>query len=392
MQRAEQNRLLEFLKTGLEKGITPLAKGIMRSPVADYTCPDLLADEQNVFFKKTPLLMGLSPDLPEPGSYWADNASGNPILMVRDQDGQFRAFSNICRHRGVQVVPNGKGKKNRFTCPFHGWSYSTSGDLIAVNREPSFGCIDKSRYGLNELPSAEKYGMLWVRPTGSESIDVDTCLGGLAEDMNTWDFRNIVYGASQTLSADINWKLAIDTFGENYHFDVLHKDTLASSIHGNLQTHDIFDQNYRMVFATTNFKEVQDTVSQDEWIFRRMTLSVYFMYPNTILLMDSFGVDVLRMFPDNDQPGKSRTEQNYYVLPEVLPYVEENPEMFEHRFRDFNNVVYEEDYVMAASSQVGAASGAQTHITFGRNEPALHHYHNAHRRGLGRPILELEAV
>ena len=52
MQRAEQNRLLEFLKTGLEKGITPLAKGIMRSPVADYTCPDLLADEQNVFFKK----------------------------------------------------------------------------------------------------------------------------------------------------------------------------------------------------------------------------------------------------------------------------------------------------------------------------------------------------
>ena len=56
---------------------------------------------------------------------------------------------------------------------------------------------------------------------------------------------------------------------------------------------------------------------------------------------------------------------------------------------DFNNVVYEEDYVMAASSQVGAASGAQTHITFGRNEPALHHYHNTYRQALGMPPLDV---
>lgn len=58
-------------------------------------------------------------------------------------------------------------------------------------------------------------------------------------------------------------------------------------------------------------------------------------------------------------------------------------------FTDFNRIIIDEDYAVAASTQRSALSGAQTHFTFGRNEPALHHYHNAHRRGLGLPDLEL---
>ena len=52
----------------------------------------------------------------------------------------------------------------------------------------------------------------------------------------------------------------------------------------------------------------------------------------------------------------------------------------------------DEDYLVGESTQRGALSGANTHLVFGRNEPALHHYHNAHRRGLGKPLLEVETA
>ena len=152
------------------------AKASSGSPLSDYTSAELLAEERNVFFRQTPLFMGLSADLPENGSYWADSETGLPILMTRDGEGRFRAFANTCRHRGTQVVPNGRGNRVRFSCPFHAWTYSSSGDLIAVNKADRFGDIDKSQYGLIELPAVERYNTLWVKPTPGGEIDVDKCL------------------------------------------------------------------------------------------------------------------------------------------------------------------------------------------------------------------------
>ena len=223
MRDEERRRLIGILKDGLENGGPVQGEGIVRSPLSDFSSPELLAEERNIFFRQTPLFMGLSADLPEEGSYWADSETGLPILMTRDGEGRFRAFANTCRHRGAQVVPDGRGNRLRFSCPFHGWTYANSGNLIAVTKADRFGEIDKNEYGLIELPAAERYNMLWVKPTPGGEIDVDDCLGGLRDDMVHWKLDVPTYGTSQVLHAKINWKLAIDTFGENYHFDVLHR-------------------------------------------------------------------------------------------------------------------------------------------------------------------------
>jgi hypothetical protein len=92
------------------------------------------------------------------------------------------------------------------------------------------------------------------------------------------------------------------------------------------------------------------------------------------------------------QTSKSRTHHSYYRHPEFLDYLKERGESpDESRFTGFNKVVLEEDYFAAASTQIGASSGAQTHYLFGRNEPALHHYHNVHREGLGEPLLQADS-
>ena len=395
MRDEERRRLIGILKDGLENGGPVQGEGIVRSPLSDFSSPELLAEERNIFFRQTPLFMGLSADLPEEGSYWADSETGLPILMTRDGEGRFRAFANTCRHRGAQVVPDGRGNRLRFSCPFHGWTYANSGNLIAVTKADRFGEIDKNEYGLIELPAAERYNMLWVKPTPGGEIDVDDCLGGLQDDMVHWKLDVPTYGTSQVLHAKINWKLAIDTFGENYHFDVLHRESLSKDIRGNLQTHDTFGANYRMVFAYNHFPEIAQAVPDpNEWPFRMMTLSVYFIYPNTIFLVDPHAVDILRIFPDPEDPAKSTTAHSYYVLPEVKAYFEdpEHPERrYEDRFENFNHIIVNEDYKMAESTQRCAVAGIQSHILFGRNEPALLHYHNAHRRGLGRPLLEVGA-
>lgn len=391
MKKSEQLRVLKLLQHRIETNTTYDAGGIVRSPVSDFTCPDLLRQEQQTFFHDTPLLMGLSADLPKNNTYWADSQTGTPILMTRNDRGEFHAFANVCRHRGAQVVPDGRGEKERFACPFHAWTYSGNGELIAVNKPSSFGHIDRSTHGLVELPSAERYGMLWVRPSPGAAIDVDECLGGLEEDMEHWGLGSHHFSTSQVMKADINWKLAIDTFGENYHFDVLHRDTLAPEFHGNLQTHDIYGMNYRMVFAYKRFLEVaQQIPDPNNWPVRYMSLAVYFIYPNTIVLVDQFAVDVLRMFPDEGSPGKSRTAHSWYLHESAVDHFDEHPEHIEERFEGFNGVIEREDYVMARSTQMTAERGILPHVIFGRNEPALHHYHNAHRKGLGRPLLKLE--
>ena len=392
MRIEEQQRLLSILKTGFDQGGGEIyGDGIVRSPLSDFTCPDLLAEERRVFFRETPLFMGLSTDLADNGTYWADSQTGLPILMTRDEDGEFHAFANTCRHRGAQVVPDGRGKTPRFSCPFHAWTYSSRGNLIAVNREQRFGAIEKSRFSLIELPAAERHGMLWVKPTPGGAINVDECLGGLEDDMAHWDLPAHTYAASQVVPANANWKLAVDTFGENYHFDVLHRKTLANDIRGNLQTHDIFGRNYRMVFALVQrFEQLGEaTPNLNEWPFRSMTLSVYFIYPNTIFLVDAAAVDVVRIFPDGDNPGRSRTAHSFYITERARRHFAGH--LFEERFEGFNAVVQKEDYNMAASTQRCADAGIQAEVLFGRNEPALLHYHNMHRSGLGRPLLEAQA-
>ena len=110
-----------------------------------------------------------------------------------------------------------------------------------------------------------------------------------------------------------------------------------------------------------------------------LTLNVYYIFPNVILLVDPAGVDLLRMYPDDNLPGRSRTHHRYYPNPEIAD------EITESRFQGFNEIIVNEDYAVAASIQRNIGSGAQQYHLFGRNEPALHHYHNVIRGALNLP-------
>lgn len=394
MQHKEQVRIIRGLLDHLDAKTNVDAGGQVRNPVSSYTSPEMAGQEWQQFFQDYPQVLGLSADLPEPGSFFTNNDLKKPILCTRDNSGNFNAFLNVCRHRGTLLEDECRGKKSLFNCPFHAWGYSNSGELISVPKEDHFGPVDKTSHGLVRLPAVEKHGLLWVHPNPTGEIDVDDLLGELGLELAGWQLDKTGLNSSTTYDHPMNWKLAIDTFGETYHFNVLHKDTLASDLYGNVQMYDTFKRNHRMALCLKSIDQLREQ-PETSWHVLDATLPVYYLFPNVQLILGRGGPTLVRVYPDGENPNQSHSQISFYMHPELIEMAksEETRDFYrsvEERMQGFAQVIQMEDYVAAASSHQGILSGAQEFLTFGRNEPALHHYHNTYRRALGLP--ELEAI
>ena len=158
MKKELQISIIKELMSQLDEGRNVDAGVQFKMPTDSYVCPERASREQQEFFRNHPQLIGLSGDLPSPGSYLTNDDIGVPILATRDKDGVFHAFLNACRHRSVKVAQEERGTKNVFTCPFHHWSYANTGNLLTIPNNDHFGDVDKSCMGLVELPAVEQSG------------------------------------------------------------------------------------------------------------------------------------------------------------------------------------------------------------------------------------------
>lgn len=395
MQPKEQIRTMKLLMQRLDDGINVDTGCTARNPITAYTCPERAKAEWDKMFQSFPQVLGLSGDLPEPASFMTSNDLGKPILLTRDAEGQFHAFLNVCSHRGTIVETEDRGRRATFSCPFHAWTYSSKGDLVAVPKEDHFGTVDKSCNGLVELAAQERHGLLWVHPTPGASFDLDELLGEtLNAELESWGFEQLKFGALSRYDTPMNWKLAVDTFGETYHFEVLHKHTLGQQLYGNVQCYDTYERNHRMMLCNREIDRFRN-LPEDKWEVLKAATPVYYLFPNIQLIPNGRieglphnqlqGATLVRIYPDSADPNKSFSQVSFYTNPEIP---EELNVGMNERLTRFSEVIRDEDYVAAASSHQGAASGALTHFTFGRNEPALHHYHNTYNEFLGLPALE----
>ena len=380
----------------------------VRQPTSSYMCPDIAAQEREQFFRNHPQLIGLSGDLPEPGSFLTMDDFGIPILATRDKHGSFHAFLNACRHRSVKVASDQRGKKSIFTCPFHSWSYRNTGDLINIPDENHFGAIDKSCNSLLELPAVERDGLLWVHPSIEGELDIDALLGSeLAAEIASYTVASQRLLGEKTIEKDLNWKLANDTFGETYHFQKLHKDTLGRIFIGNnLHLHE-FGRHHRFVTANRSIHGLRDKPEVD-WRIEDATFTLYYLFPNIQLVTSPHSSTLIRIYPDESNPGRSVTKISFYYSDATIAAMEDaktegtevgdvyNPDerrdragSVEASMEVFYSTVELEDYAMGEMQQRSAETGMLKELTFGRNEPALHHFHRSFREALGQPPLEV---
>lgn len=390
MRHDVQVRVLRQLMHHLDHQTNVDAGRLVQVPVSVYTDPARAASEWRTFFRGHPQVLGLSGDLPGPNSFFTSSDLGAPILCTRDKDGAFRAFLNVCRHRGVIVETAGRGTRRTFTCPFHAWTYDSAGRLVAIPKPDHFGPVSCDDRRLVRLPAVERHGLLWVNVDQDGSIDVDALLGSeLSDELAAWRLGECARTGEATYPHACNWKLANDTYGETYHFETLHRNTLAQGFYGNVQTYDTFGSNHRMGLCMRRIDEMRGE-PESAWHVLRGVLPVYFLFPNTQLIVTGEGPILVRIYPEDESPHQSRSEITWYLFPEDMrPAPLEGAQgQLGGRMQAFANIIQAEDYVAAASSHRGAVSGAQSHVIFGRNEPALHHYHSVYNAALGLPPLE----
>lgn len=214
-----------------------MKKMLHQLPVEAYTSQEWFDDEQEKIFSTTWRYAGFEEDLSEPGDYLTVQAGLNSIFIVMGEDGQLRAFHNLCRHRGTQLLRSvGKSQKS-ITCPYHDWTYNLEGDLCSVpeeNRE--FGNVDKSCHGLKQASVGIWRKMLFVHPDAN-APSLEKWFGEVAPHLGPHDFDDLVEYPEAATSYEIkaNWKVVVENYIDVYHLAHLHSGTLAMYDHANAE-------------------------------------------------------------------------------------------------------------------------------------------------------------
>ncbi len=362
---------------------TDQASEVMEMPIGAYVDADRYQEEIGRIFKRLPLALAMSLELPEPGSYRALFMLDVPVLMVRGADGVVRAFVNACRHRGAPICDEGSGRKARFTCPYHAWSYNDCGKLTHVYGEESFGAIPPEKRGLDELPCAERAGFVWVALSPECRFDIDAWLGEFQPELASLDLENWHLHEQRDIDGP-GWKVTWDGYLEAYHHNTLHADSVGKYTVGNLMLHDTFGPHQLITFARRSIADLEG-VAESQWQPAEHVRLIHSVFPN-LSISGVVGDHCLvsQLFPG---PDPMRTVTRQTVLASRAPVTEAERAGTEGFSNLVLQAVRDEDYQMGLSIQAGMAARRTESFWFGRNEPAVQHYHRwvAHFAGKEEP-------
>ena len=357
------------------------AESEYRQPVARYIDRDHLARERDLLFRRQPLVVAASSELEKPNDFRTMELDGIQALVVRQRDGTLKAFHNVCQHRGTRVVDEEAGCRPTFTCKFHAWVYGADGALRHVPGAESFAGIDRAAHGLAPLPVAERHGLVWLGPILGDPVDIDAFLGPVGDLLAEFGIDRGAVHRFQRFGEAMNWKLVVDTFLEAYHVPFLHAKTIAPFIEGRGGVYDVFGRHGRFLTPRATFDQARHAPAQPG-DFMRHVIVVLRLFPNAIAIWVRDHVELWTAVPDSDDPDRSVVR--LWLIRPQREISDDERVMWDKNWDITFNTVQSEDFPMARTIQKGFHSGAQSHVTFGRNEKGLHDFHESLRLAMSQ--------
>jgi choline monooxygenase len=186
-----------------------------------YRDPELAELEQTRIFARSWQLVGHVSHLPNPGDYLTGTAGVEPVLVLRADDGQLRAFRNVCRHRGSRLL-NGSGQCGQaIRCLYHGWTYRLDGELIGVPEGRSIAGLDKTELGLFPARVETMCGLVFVN-LDIHAQPLAEHVAGLPERLAPYNIEGLSPYGEWRGTQPSNWKIVIDNYNEGYHVPIAH--------------------------------------------------------------------------------------------------------------------------------------------------------------------------
>ncbi|MEC7583143.1 MAG: SRPBCC family protein [Planctomycetota bacterium] len=195
-------------------------------PTSWYLDPAMLAAEFAGVFANRWHFAARTSQLASAGSFVALEIGDQPIVVVRGDDDQLRAFHNVCRHHAA-CIASGEGSTEVLTCPYHGWSYRLDGTLKSA---PGMGQVLGFRRDRMSLPEASvtEWGPFVFVCLGEKPPDLHAELEPLRRMLDATGWQDLHYTGSASYTLDCNWKVFIDNYLDGgYHIAHAHKGLAA---------------------------------------------------------------------------------------------------------------------------------------------------------------------
>ncbi len=348
----ELKKITHYMLDMHERGVTDSAEKPYQHPTWTYTDEQLFEKEKTELFGKLPLLVGFSCELREPGDVmtFADMADIE-VQLIRDSEGHARALQHIDKAAAEALA----------------------GDLSHCGAQ------------VVELPCDEKYGMLYISLDPTAELSIDEHIGDLKPWFEAWNLDDLHFIGEHVWDMKSNWKLALDTFCEGYHFDILHRDSVGDFSLGNIAQYKRFgptQRHHRLTFPNKPILDLRGTDDAD-WGMDIQThfQLVHFLFPNVSLLVSPSGVEFFALYPGK-KVGEHITRYRSYWRGDLdrIGWSGTTPK---ENFEFIVFVVDKEDYWVSGNVQKSLNAKRKKFSTFGKNEPALINMHRNFLTSMG---------
>ena len=192
-------------------------------PAPWYTDHRIATLEHKTVFSRTWQVVGRVDQVANPGDYLTANIAGEPIVVVRGQEGLLRAFFNVCRHHAAAVMTEPCGHASILRCPYHGWSYGLDGTLKGVPEFAGVCNFDNAKNGLVPVHVDTWESFVFVH-LDAPVLSLKDFLGTLAPRMAPFNVSRLGFFERKTYTLNCNWKVFVDNYLDGgYHVPHLHK-------------------------------------------------------------------------------------------------------------------------------------------------------------------------
>ncbi len=187
-----------------------------------YFDPEFFEAEKKAFLRASPQIVCHESEITEPGEWRTLDYLDESVIVIRGDDGQVRAFSNVCRHRGSRLVDGTGGCAKVLTCPYHAWSYARDGRLVGVPHRQEYPGLEIDKVSLFPVALENWRGFLFVTlEPGLPSVA--EMMAPYEEEVAPYRFEDLrVLGRITIRPRHLNWKTIADNYSDHLHIPVGH--------------------------------------------------------------------------------------------------------------------------------------------------------------------------
>jgi glycine betaine catabolism A len=348
----------------------------------DYRSDEVYALEQERIFHREWFYVCREEHLADAGSRWVTEVAGESIVIVKDREGHLRAFANVCRHRGAQLCDESGPGPAAITCPYHGWSYSLTGELVGtphVGRDE----VDRSALSLWSARVDSWQGFVFVS-LASDPAPLRDWLGDQFNDplsLEPFDLESsrIVHRTEAEVAA--NWKILIENYSECLHCSRVHPelvDLIPTFRSGGIVDEHRDDHGVTLAADSETFRSsgyaALAALGDD--------LEAYYgaaVFPNMFIDVTGASTVVSTLLPRG--PAHTTVIADYLFTPKVIEADDFDP----MAIVEFNELVAHQDFDVCERVQRGISNRAFTHGVFAEKDFAAADFVQRYLAALSEP-------